>query len=269
MEVADRIVLVTGSGNGIGRAIAIAFAKEGASVVITDIDEGAAEKVAREIESMGGKAKSIRTDVSSGADVERLFAVIHREYGKLDVLVNNVGTTIRKPTVSFTEEEWDFIYDTNVKSMFLCARAAGKLMLKRGGGSVVNISSILGTGGVSRRMPYASSKAAVDSFTQTLACEWALDGVRVNAVAPGYIRTEGLNQAFVAGILKEDDMVRRTPQARLGTPENIADAVLFLCSSKAEYITGTVLYVDGGYSAYQGPEQWPSFHHDPSVWSEV
>ncbi|MFC5406232.1 SDR family NAD(P)-dependent oxidoreductase [Cohnella soli] len=265
MEFENKVVLVTGSGNGIGRATAIAFAKEGATVVISDIDGGAADKVAREIESMGGKAKSIRTDVSSASDVELLFAEIHQTYGRLDVLINNVGTTIRKPIVSFTEDEWDFIYDTNVKSMFLCARAAGKLMLKQGLGSVVNISSILGAGGVSRRLPYASSKAAVDSFTQTLACEWALDGIRVNAVAPGYIRTEGLNQAFIAGLLKEDDMVRRTPQARLGTPENIADAVLFLCSAKAEYITGTVLYVDGGYNAYQGPEQVPSFHHDPAI----
>ncbi|MDI4645833.1 SDR family NAD(P)-dependent oxidoreductase [Cohnella hashimotonis] len=269
MEFSDRVVLVTGSGNGIGKAIAFAFAKEGASVVISDIDGGAAEAVAREIEAMGGKAMSMRTDVSSVADVDRLFAEIRRTYSRLDVLVNNVGTTIRKPTVSFTEEEWDFIYDTNVKSMFLCARAAGKLLLKQREGAVVNISSILGTGGVSRRLPYASSKAAVDSFTRTLACEWAFDGIRVNAVAPGYIRTDGLNQAFTAGILKEDDMVRRTPQARLGTPQNIADAVLFLCSSKAEYITGTVLYVDGGYSAYQGPELVPSFHHDPAVWSGV
>lgn len=269
MEFADRVVLVTGSGNGIGKAVAFAFAREGASVVISDIDGGAAETAAREIEDMGGTAMSIRTDVSSAADVERLFSEIHRVYGRLDVLINNVGTTIRKPTVHFTEDEWDFIYDTNVKSMFLCARAAGKWMLKQRAGSVVNISSILGTGGVSRRLPYASSKAAVDSFTRTLACEWALDGIRVNAVAPGYIRTDGLNQAFVAGILKEDDMVRRTPQARLGTPENIADAVLFLCSSKADYITGTVLYVDGGYSAYQGPEQVPSFHHDLSAWSGV
>jgi 3-oxoacyl-[acyl-carrier protein] reductase len=262
LEFQNKIVLVTGSGNGIGRSIAMAFAREGASVIVADINESAANKTKNDIEQLGGKASSFKTDVSIKAEVDQLFTAIMEIYGTLDVLVNNVGTTIRKPIVQFTEEEWDYVFDTNIKSMFLCAKEAGKIMLKKQSGAVVNISSIHGLGGISRRLPYATSKAAVDSFTKTLACEWALDGVRVNTIAPGYIMTEGMRMAFDQGVLLEEDMIRRTPQAHLGTPENIADAVLFLSSEKASFITGTVLYVDGGYAAYHGPETVPSFHHN-------
>ncbi len=261
MEFQNKIVLVTGSGNGLGRSTAMAFAREGATVIVADIDGSAANKTKEEIESWGGTAISFKSDVSSQTEVVQLFSQITEIYGILDILVNNVGTTIRKPIVYFTEDEWDFVFDTNIKSMFMCAKEAGKIMLKRRSGVVVNISSIHGLGGISNRLPYATSKSAVDSFTKTIACEWALDGVRVNAIAPGYILTEGMRVAFDTGVLKEEDMIRRTPQAHLGTPQNIADAVLFLCSNKASFITGAVLYVDGGYAAYHGPEVIPSFHH--------
>lgn len=258
----DKIALVTGAGNGIGQAIAEGLAKEGATVVIADIDEQGALRTESAILANGGKAVAYRTDVTVAAEVELLFRNIAEQFGVLDILVNNVGMNVRKPIIHFTEEEWDYVYDTNIKSMFLCAKEAGKMMLKRRSGAVVNISSVHGLGGISRRLPYSSSKSAVESFTKTLACEWALDGVRVNAISPGYILTEGLKGAFEQGILNQDDMVRRTPQARLGTPDNIADAVKFLCSDSASYITGAILQVDGGYAAYHGPELIPSFHHD-------
>lgn len=261
MKYEGQIVLVTGAGNGIGRAIAAAFANAGASVIIADMDKESGEDAAQAIIRDGGKAVSFETDVSSAEAVLRLFDFINERYGRLDVLVNNVGSTIRKPIVHFTEEEWDFVYDTNVKSMFMCSKEAGKLMLRQRSGAVVNISSVHGLGGISRRLPYSSSKTAVESFTKTMACEWALDGVRVNAIAPGYILTLGMRGAFESGALSEEDMVRRTPQAHLGTPENIADAALFLCSEQAAFITGAILHVDGGYSAYNGPEAVPSFHH--------
>ncbi len=238
------------------------FAREGAQVVVADLDSAAAKTVCDGIHRSGGRAVWHQTDVSSADQVEELFAKIREKFGVLDVLINNVGSTIRKPIMDFTEEEWDFVFDTNIKSMFLCAKQAGGLMLKRRSGAVVNISSVHGLGGISKRLPYSTSKSAVESFTKTLACEWALDGVRVNCVSPGYIMTDNIRETFDQGILNLDDMVRRTPQARLGTPEDIAEAVLFLCSDRASFITGTVLQVDGGYAAYHGPEPVPSFHHD-------
>jgi len=175
-------------------------------------------------------------------------------YGKIDVLINNVGTNIVKWALQFTEDEWDQVMTINVKTAYLCSMEAGSIMLEQKFGSVLNLSSIYGLGGVPRRLPYATSKSAVESFTRTLACEWAPAGIRVNAIAPGYILTSSMQSAFEQGTLNKDDMVRRTPMGRLGTPEEIADMALYLSSDKASFVTGTVIYVDGGYAAYHGPE---------------
>lgn len=261
MMFSGKVALVTGSGNGIGKAIALTLASHGAQVVIVDIDLQAAEQVYQQIVNQGGSGLVIEGDVSQSDDIIRIFEQVEASYGRLDILINNVGITIRKPTVEFTEEEWDHVFAVNLKSVFLCSREAGRMMLKQKSGVVINISSIHGLGGISRRNPYATSKSAINSFTQTLACEWALDGVRVNAIAPGYIETDGLVSAFEAGILNREDMQRRTPQGRLGTPEDIAEAALFLVSDKASFITGITMYVDGGYAAYNGPEAYPSFNH--------
>jgi 3-oxoacyl-[acyl-carrier protein] reductase len=262
LEFRDKIVLVTGSGNGIGRSIALAFAREEAKVIIVDIDEEAAVKVGEEVKKLGMIHLVVQADVSNQEDVKRIFLQIIDTFGSLDILINNVGTTIRKPGIEFSEEEWDFVIDTNIKSTFLCSKEAGKIMLKKKSGSVLNISSIHGLGGISRRLPYSAAKSAVDSLTKTLACEWAADGVRMNAIAPGYILTTGLQETFDQGLLNPEDMLRRTPQGRLGTPEEIAEVALFLSSAKASFITGAVLYVDGGYAAYHGPEQFPSMPHN-------
>ncbi|SEN98422.1 SDR family NAD(P)-dependent oxidoreductase [Paenibacillus sp. OV219] len=257
----DRIAVVTGGGNGIGKAIAIALAEEGARVVIADIHMEAAFKVEEHIRQNGGTCLVVEADVVRKTDVERIFDETLRVFGKVDILINNVGGTIRKAMVDFTEDEWDQIIDINLKSTFLCSQAAGKIMLKQKRGAIVNISSIHGLGGIPNRSPYATAKAAINSFTSTIGCEWAADGVRMNAVVPGYILTEGLDHTFNAGLLNREDMVRRTPQGRLGTPEDIAEAALFLVSDKAKFITGTTLYVDGGYSAYHAPEIQTSVYH--------
>ncbi|AZN41344.1 SDR family NAD(P)-dependent oxidoreductase [Paenibacillus albus] len=256
-----RIAVVTGGGNGIGAAIAIALAGEGAAIVIADIHMEGAHQVEERIRQAGGKCLAVHADVVKKADIERVFADTVREFGTVDILINNVGGTIRKAMVEFSEDEWDQIIDINLKSTFLCSQAAGKIMLKQKRGAIVNISSIHGLGGIPKRSPYATAKAAINSFTSTIGCEWAADGVRMNAIVPGYILTEGLAQTFRAGLLNQEDMVRRTPQGKLGTPEDIAEAALFLVSDKAKYITGTTLYVDGGYSAYHGPELQTSIKH--------
>ncbi|MCQ6557432.1 SDR family NAD(P)-dependent oxidoreductase [Paenibacillus mendelii] len=257
MEFQSKVALVTGAGNGIGKSIAGALARDGATVIAVDIDGEAADRTAQEIVGQGRKAFAYTADVSQKGEVKQLVLQIKEVYGSIDVLINNVGLTIRKPIVDFTEDEWDYVFNTNLKSLYFFAKEAGRIMLANKSGAVVNISSIHALGGIPRRLPYSVSKAAVDSFTRTLACEWALDGIRVNTVTPGYILTDGLKLAFDTGALNQEDMVRRTPLGHLGTPENIADAALFLCSSRAEFITGTTLYVDGGYSAYHGPERLP------------
>lgn len=261
MSLTRKVALVTGSGNGIGKETALALAQAGASVVIVDIDLPSAERTYRQIVESGGNGMAIEADVTKKSDVVRVFSEIETVFGKLDILVNNVGGTIRKPTMEFTDEEWDSVINVNLKTVFMCSQQAGKFMLKQQSGVVINISSIHGLGGISRRSPYATAKTAVNSFTRTLACEWAMDGVRVNAIAPGYILTDALQGAFNEGLLNPEDMVRRTPMNRMGGPKDIAEAVLFLVSDKASFITGVTLYVDGGYSAYHGPEAVPSFRH--------
>jgi 3-oxoacyl-[acyl-carrier protein] reductase len=258
MSFKDRIVMVTGAGVGIGKTTAVTMAKEGAHLILIDKDASALEIAGAEIRKLGRECLLFHSDVSLKEQADKIFLDSFKQFGRLDVLVNNVGLNIQKSTLELTEIEWDFIINTNMKSMFLYSQLAGEIMLKQKSGVVINLSSILGLGGTSRRIAYSASKAAVNSMTQTLACEWALDGVRVNAVAPGYILTEALQNFFDRGTLDPENMLRRTPQGHLGTPEDIAEAILFLASDKAKFITGAVLYVDGGYAAYHGAEPVPS-----------
>ncbi|MBB6670776.1 SDR family NAD(P)-dependent oxidoreductase [Cohnella nanjingensis] len=260
--LANKVAFVTGGGNGIGKAISVALAREGAVVGIADLDVASAASVRDEIREEGGRCLVFQANVTNREEIERCIGEMITEYGTIDILINNVGGTIRKPMIEFSEEEWDSIIDINLKSTFLCSRIAGKVMLKQKSGVVINISSIHSLGGIPRRSPYATAKSAINSFTRTIACEWAADGVRMNAVVPGYILTDGLDYAFKEGSLNRQDMERRTPQGKLGTPQDIADAVVFLASDKARYITGTTLYVDGGYSAYHAPEIATSLTHN-------
>lgn len=258
MQFKDQIAMITGAGNGIGKTTAIALAEEGAHIVIIDIDGDAAERTGEAIRAIGREALVIESDVCSMEQARHAFGLAQERFGKLDVLVNNVGMNIQKPFLQLPEHEWDYLIDTNLKSMYIYSKLAGEMMLARKSGVVINLSSILGLGGISRRSAYSAAKAAVNSLTQTLACEWALDGVRVNAVAPGYILTEVLQKFFDQGSLDPVNMIRRTPQGHLGEPQDIADAILYLASPKAKFVTGTVLYVDGGYAAYHGAEPVPS-----------
>jgi NAD(P)-dependent dehydrogenase (short-subunit alcohol dehydrogenase family) len=244
-----RIAAITGAGSGLGRAIALAFARVGAEVTLLDLNASAADEVASAVRAAGGRAHAMALDVSGGAEVDKAFEEIGRRSGRLDVLVNSAGIAIRKPAVEVPREDWDKVMTVNVTGSFLCARAAARLMLPKRSGSVVNFSSIMGlSGGIYPNASYQTSKGAIVNMTRALALEWARDGIRVNAVAPTWARTE-----FTRTLLARPEVLEQiesaTPMGRVADPEEIVGAVLFLESPAASMVTGHVLAVDGGFLA--------------------
>lgn len=243
--LAGRVALVTGAGAGIGRATALALARAGAEVAVWDLDGATAEAVAGEV---GGIA--IAGSVADSEQVPRGFARIDAWRNRLDILVNNAGISGNRPTLELEVADWRRTMSVNVDGVFFCAREAGRRMREAGGGAIVNVSSIYGIVAAPNRLSYCASKAAVAMMTRALAIEWAAYGIRVNAVAPGYVRTHLVEAIAAEGRIDLAALERRTPQGRLGTTEEIADAILYLCEPRAAHVTGQVLAVDGGWTAY-------------------
>jgi NAD(P)-dependent dehydrogenase (short-subunit alcohol dehydrogenase family) len=244
-----RVAAITGGGNGLGRAFAQAFARVGAEVVLLDLNARAADEVAETIVAAGGRAHAMALDVRDGAAVDNVFAEIGRRSGRLDVLVNSAGIAIRMTAIDTSREDWDKVMAVNVTGSFLCARAAARLMLPRRSGSIVNLTSIMGlSGGIYPNASYQTSKGAIVNMTRALALEWARDGIRVNAVAPTWTRTE-LTRALLAVPQVLAQIEASTPLGRVADPEEIVGAVLFLASPAASMVTGHVLAVDGGFLA--------------------
>jgi 2-deoxy-D-gluconate 3-dehydrogenase len=243
--------VVTGAGSGIGKATAMALASAGANVTVADTNQEAAASVVAEIEAQGGSAVAAHADVTDEQAIERLFADVMKRQGRIDILVNNAGLAIRRPAVELTALEWQRVVDVNMTAVFLCSRAAARHMIARGGGgSIVNVASIMGLsgGGLYPNISYQATKGAVVNMTRALAVEWAPNKIRVNAVAPTYVRTP-----FIAPILGQPDLVEKieamTPLRRLAEPEEVAAAILFLASNAAAMVTGHTLPVDGGFLA--------------------
>lgn len=242
--------LVTGAGSGIGRETALALGATGAHVAVLDIDLGAAETVASEVRQAGGVPLALGASVTEPAQLHEAFEAVDRAWGGLDLLVNNAGVSANRPSLALGQDEWRRAIDINLNGVFYAAQEAGRRMVAQGAGSIVNIASIYATVAAPERLAYCASKAAVAMLTKVLAIEWASSGVRVNAVAPGYVETALLAELVADGRLDVGAMARRTPMGRLGTPAEISEAVLFLASEKATYITGQILSVDGGWTAY-------------------
>lgn len=244
MDISNRIAIVTGSGRGIGQAIALKLAEVGATVVINDIGEASPlESVAAEIRAMKRESLAILANVSLSSDVARMVETTIATYGRIDILVNNAGITRDQLLLRMSDEDWDKVINVNLKSVFLCTRAVLRHMIKQRWGRIINIASIVGIVGNPGQANYASAKAGIIGFTRTIAKEVASRGITANAIAPGFIDT-GMTQQLEEK--QRQELIGRIPINYLGTPRDVAEAVAFLASEEARYITGQVLNVDGG-----------------------
>ena len=242
-QLGDRIAVVTGAGRGIGRAIALKFAAEGADIVCVSRTAENAEKVADEVRVLGGKAWAHAVDVADAKAVAEAGGKILGETGRVDILVNNAGITRDGLVMRMSEEDWDTVLNTNLKGAFLLIRAFARAFLKQRSGRILNVASVIGLIGNAGQCNYAASKAALIGLTRAAAREFAPRGVTVNALAPGFIETD------MTAVLSQEvraELLRKIPLNVLGQPEDIANAALFLASPAARYITGQVLTVDGG-----------------------
>lgn len=244
MRFKDKIVLITGASRGIGKETALSFAKEGAIVIVNYIgNQAVADQVVTEIEALGAKAKAIKANVASFAEVEEMVKVIKKEFGRIDILVNNAGITRDTLLLRMKEEDFDQVIDINLKGTWNCLKQVTKLMMKQKYGKVISLSSVVGVLGNAGQVNYAASKAGIIGMTKSLARELASRNINVNAVAPGFVQTDMtdvLDEATKEAILKS------IPLGKMAKPQDIANTILFLASDEANYITGQTINVDGG-----------------------
>lgn len=243
MSLNGKIALVTGAAQGIGRDIALALATDGADVAICDVNLEAAQKTAGDIEAKGRKSLALKANVAASADVTAMIDQIVEKFGRIDILVNNAGITRDGLILRMKEEDWDLVLSINLKGAFLCTKTALRYMSKQRGGTIINIASIVGAMGNAGQANYVASKAGLIGLTKTIAREYANRGITANAVAPGFIDT-AMTQALSENVRVE--LAKQIPMGKLGTPEDVANAVRFLASPWASYISGQVIHVNGG-----------------------
>jgi NAD(P)-dependent dehydrogenase (short-subunit alcohol dehydrogenase family) len=246
--IRNSVAIVTGASSGIGRAAAMRFAAEGANVVAADVDADGGAATVDTIHEDGGEATFVETDVSDRSDVEAMVATAVERYGGLDFAFNNAGIEGRNDSlVDQSDDDWERIVDVNLKGVFLGLQAQIPAMMDDGGGAIVNTSSIAGVVGFQGVSPYVASKHGVIGLTKTAALEYARDGVRVNAISPGVIETPMVERASTANPEMIEGVSEATPMGRIGEPEEIGDAAVWLCSADASFVTGETLVIDGGY----------------------
>ncbi len=248
LELNGKVAVVVGGTSGIGRAIAHGFAQAGADVIPTSRRQEQVESTAREIEELGRRSLRVTSDVSDRASLEHVLHEAVQAFGKVDILVNSAGRTKRAPTISFLEEDWQAIIDTNLTGTLRACQVFGKHMLDRESGSIINIASLSTFVALNEVAAYSASKAAVGSLTKSLAVEWSRLGVRVNAIAPGVFRT-ALNTKLLDETERGREFLIRTPMKRFGNVEELAGAAIFLASDAASFVSGEIIAVDGGFLA--------------------
>jgi len=243
LKLTGKVALVTGGAQGIGKEVGLLLARNGANIIVSDINLEKAEETSKEIELIGPKTMAIKVDVANLKEVERMVEAILEKFGRIDILVNNAGITRDKLILRMTEEDWDAVLNVNLKGTFNCTKAVVRHMAKQRSGKIVSIASVVGEMGNAGQVNYSASKAGVIGLTKTIAREFAQRGINVNAIAPGYIETP------MTDVLPEkvkEELKRLIPMERLGKPVDVAEAVLFLVSEESNYITGHVLNVNGG-----------------------
>jgi 3-oxoacyl-[acyl-carrier protein] reductase len=241
----DRAAIVTGASQGIGRAIALELARVGADVVVCSRRPAALKPVADEVRALGRRAIAVECDVADAGQVDDVVGQTTATFGRIDLLANNAGYRIRSPLEDLPRREWDAMIGTNLTGVFLFCQAAGRVMIRQKSGTIVNVTSVAGRTGTRGMAAYAAAKAGVTVLTQSLGAEWAKHGIRVNAVAPGPVETEGVLEVWKTPAMIAQ-AAREVPLGRLGRPEEIARAVVFVASDEASFMTGETLYVSGG-----------------------
>ncbi|MCL6447339.1 MAG: glucose 1-dehydrogenase [Armatimonadetes bacterium] len=243
-----KIALVTGGSRGLGKAMALALAKAGADLAVAARTEPELKQTVGEISSLGRQAAAFRVDVASVPQIHRMIQEVVLKFGRLDILVNAAGMNIRKPVLDVTEGEWDLLLSVNLKSAFFAAQAAAKVMIPRGRGKIINVASLTSKIGLPNICMYGASKGGIAQMTRGMAVEWARYNINVNAIGPGYFKT-----AMTAPLFKNEEtatqLKNRIPLGRTGIPEDLAGATVFLASEASDYITGQIIYVDGGWLA--------------------
>ncbi|MBF7083667.1 glucose 1-dehydrogenase [Desulfallas sp. Bu1-1] len=246
-DLIGKTALITGGSKGIGKAIAMLLAGAGCSVAIASRNLDEVSEVARQIREQGGNALALRTDVTQKKDVVAMVEEVIREFSRIDVLINNAGTNIRKPLLELTEDEWDIVMGTNLKGVFLVGQQVGQFMVRQKKGKIINVASVAGVRGRPNLGAYCASKGGVIQLTKVMALEWAEHNVQVNAIAPTYIETP-LTSEYLKQV--KDQVLKRIPVGRLGTTEDLEGVVLLLSTRASDFITGQTFFIDGGGTAF-------------------
>jgi 2-deoxy-D-gluconate 3-dehydrogenase len=243
-----KVAMVTGAAQGIGREIALGFARYGADIAAVDLNEERLQTLKSEIEALNQRCLILQVDLGQIPQIEQMVEQTVKVMGRIDILANIAGVNVHKAAEEMTEQDWDFVQDINLKALFFCCQAVGKVMLKQGSGRIINMSSTFGVVGFGGRTAYASSKAAVSNLTKTLALEWSAKGIHVNALAPGPVWTEARHELFSNPEFYAN-LIKKVPINRTAKPAEMVGPAIFLASEASSYVTGETLLVDGGFCA--------------------